>query len=287
MKLPWNREKEGPFIVGICGRSCSGKGVADDIAGTQYEALHVNADIFFTNMTSCVYKGYKCWEHANCIRWPHLVETLTRLKGGEGAIIQDRSLWTGSYDVEITSDDLRRRNIILIEGFLLFTAQVTEEVLKLLDSRLYVDVSDENMLYRRLMRDRSMAGINYIHEIVIPVSKEYETEQKANADIDGTIDGNRTQEEVRRDLTNRLGFPGKKSAWKAHFGDLITDHAWHPVDLSNLKDWAGTEQSLNAMEYGQELFGNTFRYRKNRNYVTYEVKLGEKRHLYRYTREPT
>jgi uridine kinase len=51
MKFPWNREKQAPVVIGICGRSCSGKGVIDAIAGANHEAIHINADIYFTNTT--------------------------------------------------------------------------------------------------------------------------------------------------------------------------------------------------------------------------------------------
>jgi len=284
------------LIIGIGGRSCSGKGVVSDIASVNYRVLHIDADIFFKAEIFCEYKGYHCLECVNSIRWDDLVDTLTNLKCGRGATIEDKRFWRNAppYKVEIHPDDVHERDLILIEGYLLFTQK---RVLELLDAKIFIDVSDENMLYRRLMRE-GKAKFNYIHEVVIPVSKKYEAKQKTNADR--IIDGNLTQKAVAEDLTSyineilakkggnfSLGLPQKQPPWTAHSYDLMADHAWHPIDLGNLKDWVRTERNLNALECGQELFGNTFRYRRNRNYGTYEVRLGENHLMYRYEPKPT
>lgn len=294
MKFPWNRERQGPLMVGICGRSCSGKGaVCEAIAGRNSEVLHIDSDIFFTGTTSCVYKGYQCWEHTDCVRWNHLVETFAALRAGTGAIIQDRSAWTGSYDVEVMPDDLRKRNIVLVEGFLLFTMK---SVLELLDSRIFIDVSDYNLLLRRLKRQGSMNGMNYVDEVIVPVSKEYEPKLRNTADM--VFDGNLAKQDVAKSVTgyinellSRKSFSTQLSSspqaptWQVHFGDLVTDHAWHSVDFHELKDWV--KQRRNELDTGHELAGNTFTYRRNPGHGSYELRLSGRRHMYRYSREPT
>jgi uridine kinase len=298
MKLFRNHKKQVPLLIGVCGRSCSGKGqIAETIASMNHRVLRINADIFFAATTPCCYRGYHCWEHTDCIRWNHLLETLTALKAGNAATIQYRAPWTSSYDIRVTSDDLQKRNIVLLEGHLLFTKK---EVLQLFDTKIWIEVTDENMLYRRLTRDGNMSGIKYIHEVIIPVSKTYEDEQRGKAEktFDGNPEGLGKREEITSKVTYFLNdvlrkngsicyldLPAKQQAWEVHFGDLIMDHASHPVDFQHLKDWV--KQRVYQLENGQELVGSTFRYRKNPDNGNYELRLSSGYHMYRYTAEPT
>jgi len=98
MQILGNREKVAPLIVGICGRSCSGKtAIAEAIASVNRNVLLINMDIFFKNKTSCRFNGFECWEHTECIWFGRLIGAVKALKNGKGTIIRDRSLWTGSY----------------------------------------------------------------------------------------------------------------------------------------------------------------------------------------------
>jgi len=61
------REEEAPLIVGICGRTCSGKtAITEAIASVNRNILLINMDIFFKNKTSCHFNGSECWEHTDC-----------------------------------------------------------------------------------------------------------------------------------------------------------------------------------------------------------------------------
>jgi hypothetical protein len=85
----------------------------------------------------------------------------------------------------------------------------------------------------------------------------------------------------------QVKLPPKHSPWKVHFGDLIMDHAWHPIDLDNLKEWVKKEK--HRLDKGEELQGNTFRYRRNPHSGAYEVRLSTRYRpsICRYTSEPT
>ena len=73
-----------------------------------------------------------------------------------------------------------------------------------LDKKIYIDVSDLNILYRRTKRDDTSAHIDYTMFTVIPESKKYVDKQKASSDI--IIDGNRDKDIVYSDVFKYLNF---------------------------------------------------------------------------------
>ena len=279
------------LCIGICGRPSSGKdSVVQRIASVNKHVLHINMDIFFKNKTKCLYNGKPCWEHTDVIWFDRLFKVVYSLMNGGGVIIEDRSPWYGSYDCEIFPYDLYESRIIIVQGYLLFTKK---ELVDLFDNKVFIDVSDKNILIRR-------PG-EYTKRVVIPVSKEYEQEQKNSADVP-PFDGNPSEDEVLQDVgahldefvrgatDMRIAPPLKRRAWKVKPGDLLSDHEWHPIDFDDLKRWA--KDNKDKMNSGEELRGNTFEYRKDPfsgNY--YEVRLsnecGKYRHIFRYTLEPT
>ena len=89
--------------------------------------------------------------------------------------------------------------MVIVEGYLLF---VNKELNKLFDKRIWVDVSDLNILYRRTKRDNTSKNIDYIHNTVIPESKKYEEMQRREADI--IIDGNKSKEGIIEEFEEHI-----------------------------------------------------------------------------------
>jgi len=284
-----------PLIVGICGRSCSGKGaLTEALASVNREVLLLQADCYFHKSTSCTYRGYQCWEHTDCISFDRLIDNLRSLKKGKDTVIRVETSWMPQVNIEISHDDMRTRKLIIVDGFLIFAV---EELVDLFDYRVFIHASDFNILYRRQVRN-GVGQINYIHDVVIPVSKEYEQIQKYNADL--VIDGDRPKDGIINNVGRylceklsqsnadfRIGLPPKQLAWKVYPGDLVMDNTWHPIDFDNLKEWVKKEKD--RLDAGEELKGNTFRYRRSPHSGTYEVRLSTqyKPNICRYTREPT
>jgi uridine kinase len=293
MELFRKESTQEPFVVGICGRSCSGKGaLTEALASVNREVLLLEADWYFHNTTSCTYRGYQCWEHTDCIAFDRLVGNLHSLKNGEGAVIRVETPWMPQGDIEIPREDMRTKKLIIVDGFLIFAV---ERLIDLFDYKIFIHTSDVNVLYRRQMRN-GVEQINYIHDVVIPVSKEYEQMQKDNADV--VIDGDRPNDEVinntgtylcdklsQSNIDFKLGLPPQQLPWKVHPGDLLMDHEWHPTDYEDLKDWV--KERKDRLDAGEELKGNTFRYKRNLRSGMYEVRLSHKYTICRYTREPT
>lgn len=276
-----------PILIGICGRSCSGKGAVTKIlaAGNRH-AVRICLDSFFKIKSPIQTKGYDDIDVPQALMMDKLIDALRSLKKGNGTKIPYAG-WTEKFSVEITRQDLKERPIIIVEGFLLFAE---DELASLFDSRIFIDVSDLNILYRRLCRDGSMEGINYIYDVVIPNSWVYEDKQKGNSEV--VFDGNKPVNEVTANITdyindfisdNRLDCVMNNLPWKVFFGDLVSDHAWHPVDYDNLKDWLKSTENLRKLKNGKELPGNNFTYRQSRNISDeYEVRLNEGCNIFRY-----
>ena len=267
------------LLVGVSGRSCSGKGViTNSITSFNNNILLIQADLYFHKKTPCSYAGYQCWEHVNCLALDRLIENLISLKNRRETTIHVESPWMPQLDIKISEQDLKQKQIIIVDGFLNF---VVRPLVDLFDYKVFIQASDYNILYRRQMRD-GISQINYINDVVIPVSKEYEQLQINNSDI--VIDGNRQPNEIINDFGNYLlektrefgSTPQLKLApqalpWRVHRGDLVTDKAWHPIAFEDLKDWV--KKIKGELDAGVELKGNTFRYRKSYSSDEYEIRM--------------
>ncbi|MBI2047095.1 hypothetical protein HYT26_02960 [Candidatus Pacearchaeota archaeon] len=179
--------KTKPFIIGVCGRSCSGKSsVVKELEAKYKDFLHINQDKFFKIKANN-------WESPDSLRIDRLIYSLKKLKKGESTHIPSHR-WTEVFDREIAP-----HKVIIVEGYLLFT---DKELNKLFDKKIWVDVSDVNLLYRRLKKFNDLNQLDYAMNVVIPQSKKYETIQKKEADI--IIDGNKSKEEIMEDIEKQI-----------------------------------------------------------------------------------
>lgn len=276
---------KAPIVIGVCGRTCSGKGVITEaLASANREVLLIQADCYFKKDTSCTYYGYQSIEHVDCISFDRLIDNLHSIKNGKETVIRIETPWMPHMNIKISHEDINTKRIVIIDGFLIFAVK---PLVELFNHKLLVDVSNYNILRRRLIRN-GFEGFNYICDVVIPVSEEYEQIQMSNADI--LIDGNKKKEQVIDDTyryLHRIGLSLKQmnETWKLRPGDILTDHEWHPIDYEDLKDWVKKEKG--KLDKGKELTGHTFRYRRNLHTGFYEIRLSHTFPIFRYTREPT
>lgn len=186
MDIPINRIR--PFIIGVGGRSCSGKSTIIKELEEKYkgEFLHINEDKFFKIKA-------ENWERPEALRFDKLIEAVKLLRENKNAFIPTHR-WTEKFDREV-----KPYKIIIIEGYLLF---VNEELNKLFDKKIWVDVSDVNLLYRRLKRFNDINQLDYAMNIVIPESKNYELIQRKEANI--IINGNEEKKEIIKEFEEHL-----------------------------------------------------------------------------------
>jgi len=181
-------KKIKPLIIGVCGRSCSGKSTIIKELEEKYkgEFLHINQDKFFKVKADN-------WESPESLRIDRLIYSIKKLKNGQSTHIPSHR-WTEVFDREV-----KPHKIIIVEGYLLF---VDAELSNIFDKKIWVEVSDANILYRRTKRDGTSKHIDYTMNVVIPESKKYEEIQRKRADI--IIDGNKTKEKIIEDMEGNI-----------------------------------------------------------------------------------
>ncbi len=172
-----------PLVIGFCGRSCSGKSTVVKELKEKYKGtiLNIIQDKFFKVKADN-------WESPDSLRIDRLTYSIKKLKSGKSTHIPSHR-WTEVFDREV-----KPHKVIIVEGHLLF---VDDELSNLFDKKIWIDVSDANILIRRTKRDGT-SNIKYVLEKVIPESKKYEEIQRKRADI--IIDGNKTKEEIIQEM---------------------------------------------------------------------------------------
>lgn len=296
--------KESPpqqvYLVGIAGRPCSGKDASvQRIASVNKRVIHINADMFFKTKCTHLCNGYECLEHEQALRFDHMIDVISSLKNGDGTVIEDRTLWWGAYDCEINDSDLNDKTIIIVQGFLLF---VRKDIYSLFDNRMFIKVSDNTMMERSLAR-RGEDAVGYIRDVIIPVSRDYESRQKDVAEkpffdsdkdsavhIADQIVSRINGEFSKNNIDNHIVSPMKSGTWEVEFGDILSDHEWHPIQFKNLRKWV--KQQIENLDSGEVLSDEAFSFRRNYTSQTnYDVQLihewSKYRPIFRYTRAET
>jgi len=157
-----------PLLIGICGRSCSGKSTVSKRLGEIYEdILYLKQDKFFR-------KGLDNYDRPESLMMDKFIDSLKKLRKGNIVYIPSK-MSTEIFDKLVFS-----KNIIIVDGFLLY---VNKEVVNLLDKKIFVEVSDENLLNRRLKRGGDFDNYEYTINVCIPESKKYEDIQRERADV--------------------------------------------------------------------------------------------------------
>ncbi len=181
-----------PIIIGLCGKSCSGKStLAAQIAKENPQVTAISIDNFFKKESPIKHKGHNNWDCMESILFEDFKITIKKLKNGGVVNIPSKG-HTEVFDKKITPN-----KIILVEGFLLFA---DKELNELFDKKIFVDVSNEVLVERRLKRDQTIR-VNqqeYINEVLLPYSKKFEEVQKEYADI--ILNGNKEFEKAKKEL---------------------------------------------------------------------------------------
>lgn len=185
-----NPTNNNPIIIGVCGKSCSGKSRVTRriVEKFKEDVCRINSDRFFKVYDVAELNRTNGWESPNSIRFDRLIYSVKKLKSGKSTHIPSQG-WTEIFDQEIYP-----KKIVIVEGYLIFT---NKELVDLFDLKIFVDVSDINILYRRIKREGNIDCADYTMEKVIPIGKKYEKVQRDCADI--IIDGNKSKDDVLKE----------------------------------------------------------------------------------------
>lgn len=145
-----------PFVIGICGPSCSGKTTASEKIieklqeGGEDKAVLISQDQYY--ISGDADKNYDVPE---ALEFSRLVSDLKKLKAG-------KSIQAPQYDFSTHSRmeetiELKSAPIIIVEGILIFC---NPELRELLDLKVFVQATAELYFQRRVYRDVAQRGRN-------------------------------------------------------------------------------------------------------------------------------
>src|SRR3989344_6003420 len=167
------------FFVGIAGPSCSGKTTLVkaliDKVKFDFELIHLD-DYWDRDFKPPLINGYKNRELPENLKLDLLFLHLQELKSGKSVEIPYRA-----FEVEDEKRIVQPKKIIFVEGFLLF---YKKEIGDSFDFKIYIDLSDEEIVKRGTERNRSNKNDEfYYRNIVISEYKKYGLPAKKEADL--------------------------------------------------------------------------------------------------------
>ena len=182
-------ERITPFVVGISGGTGSGKTtlakkIIDTVGDTHVSLLE--ADSYYADLSHVTpeKRHHINFDHPDALDVSLLVEHVTQLKEGRSIQkhIYDFKTHTRTHET-ITIDP---KPVVVVEGILIFAV---EDISRLLDLKVFIDVEADVRLLRRIIRDvrergRSVESVaeQYLN-IVRPMHAEFVEPSKMIADI--------------------------------------------------------------------------------------------------------
>lgn len=174
-----------PYIIGICGPSCSGKTtvckkINDKVTSTGIQNISIiSQDSYY--MGGSEKTNY---DLPQAIDFPLLISHVKKIKNGSN--IECPTYDFKTHKRETGTKLIEPTPIVIVEGILIF---FVEELRELFDLKIYVDAIKELRFQRRMKRDVEERGRNkeeveerYFRD-VLPSNDHYVEPSKMNADL--------------------------------------------------------------------------------------------------------
>jgi len=184
----WYQGPSSVKMIGICGPSCSGKSTSCKSLRPYFGYTLIQLDRFFKKQPGGVCHGYPDWDIEESLMIDRLIACLDQLKHGEPTLIPSKG-WTEDFNRLIYP-----KPIIVIEGFLLF---LNNNITSFLDKRVFIDLSEENLLKRRINRD-GLQNKEYTIKCVIPHYRKYRQVLLNNTEL--SINGEDNPAVIRNEI---------------------------------------------------------------------------------------
>ncbi|KAL9653512.1 hypothetical protein ABK040_002145 [Willaertia magna] len=166
LKVNFNQFKKedetenGPFVIGVCGGSASGKTtVCREIVKSlsNKRVVVISQDSFYRNLTpeekQLAKNSDYDFDHPDAFDYAIFEEAIKELKNGNGVDIPVYDFKTHSRTNETERVD--GADVIIIEGILIF---FNKSVRDLMDMKIFVDTDADVRLARRIRRDTKERG---------------------------------------------------------------------------------------------------------------------------------
>jgi uridine kinase len=185
-----------PVLIGLAGPSASGKSTLARRAVVEWERLGcevVKLDKFYKDAKEFPLVGvWRNWEVPENIKWNELVAALEGLQAGRPVEVPTYSKPLGRQTGVRVAQPAK---VVLVEGFLLLAEP---QVAQLLDYCVYIRVTPEVQLARRLQRDPAL-DLEYFKQVVQPAYARHGMQAEQRADV--VLDGNQPAEAVWQDFS--------------------------------------------------------------------------------------
>jgi len=185
------------FIIGITGPSCSGKSSISEKLKEANDSQLIHLDDYWKDKTTFPRKyGFRNWELPQNLKFDLLYQNLQELKMGKktkAPYCSEDGKFRG-YKTLTPSEE------VITEGFLLF---YYEKIRDLFDLKLYVDISNDEVIRRRILRNRSNKNGKelYYREVVVKEYQKHGEPTKRYADL--VVNG---KEEINENIKKILEY---------------------------------------------------------------------------------
>ena len=184
-------------IIGLCGPSGSGKTALANMLATELHGEVIGLDNYF--LLDTPHKKYndqgKDLELPENTNWDAVKRTLESIRKNKETTVRDISWSTNSYSEHV----IQPTAFTIVEGFHLF---YDETVLKNLDYKVYIDISDETGTERRVLREGTDTNRKWFEEVTFPEYRKWSGVYRSRADI--VLDGEKPLETVFTTLVKSL-----------------------------------------------------------------------------------
>ncbi len=194
-----------PKLIGIAGSTCSGKTTLINALQKEFgiKLTTLSFDEYFIGSDKYNLDKITNFEVPKLYDYEKFIKDLEHLKNGKDLFIRTNS--RESSEIGITKKIIKCKPTIVVEGFLIFYEKAARD---LFDSRIFIDLPDDEILRRRFARTKGSTHWNsreYIQNKIIPYHHKYVEPQKvfAHKSIDGLQSPNDIATEVTEYILER------------------------------------------------------------------------------------
>lgn len=170
------------ILAGICGGSCSGKStIVEGLKSSLSDLTIIHFDDFFIGKEKLEGQNITNWEDPKLYRLDDFEKTISSIKQGMSVEIEANS--RESRHEGLKTRVLKPSKCIVVEGFLVF---YTENVRQCFDKKIYLDITEAEIIRRRYDRMDKGGGKysdEYINMTLIEEHRKNVVPQRQYADL--------------------------------------------------------------------------------------------------------